>query len=88
MENKDPGQELLHYIFVAVCDHKDNIVIKREVDERGVLLTAYLNPEDLGRAIGKKGANAQALRTLLRAVGMRHDARYSLKIESQEKLDD
>jgi hypothetical protein len=45
-----------------------------------VLLELTVDPEDLGRVIGKRGATAQSLRTLLRALGTKNDARYNLKI--------
>jgi predicted RNA-binding protein YlqC (UPF0109 family) len=54
--------------------------VERSVDEKGVLLELTVDPEDLGRVIGKRGATAQSLRTLLRALGTKNDARYNLKI--------
>jgi hypothetical protein len=50
------------------------------VDEKGVLLELTVDPEDLGRVIGKRGSTAQSLRSLLRALGTKNDARYNLKI--------
>jgi predicted RNA-binding protein YlqC (UPF0109 family) len=54
--------------------------VERRIDEKGVLLELTVDPEDLGRVIGKRGATAQSLRTLLRALGTKNDARYNLKI--------
>ena len=45
-----------------------------------MLLELTVDPEDLGRVIGKRGATAQSLRTLLRALGTQNDSRYNLKI--------
>jgi len=56
------------------------VQIERTIDEKGVLIELTVNPEDLGRVIGKRGSSAQALRTLLRALGTKNDARYNLKI--------
>jgi predicted RNA-binding protein YlqC (UPF0109 family) len=58
----------------------DAVKIERRIDEKGVLLELTVDPEDLGRVIGKRGATAQSLRTLLRALGTKNDARYNLKI--------
>jgi len=56
------------------------VQVERRIDEKGVLLELTVDPEDLGRVIGKRGATAQSLRTLLRALGTKNDARYNLKI--------
>lgn len=54
--------------------------ITKEIDEKGVLLTLSIEQEHVGRIIGKQGSTAQSIRTLLRALGSRYDARYSLKV--------
>ena len=64
--------------------HPDDVAVEREIDEKGVLLTLTVNPEDLGRVIGKRGGTAQSLRTLLRALGSKNDARYNLKIVNND----
>jgi predicted RNA-binding protein Jag len=46
----------------------------------GVLLTLTVSPDDMGKIIGRDGNIAKALRTLLRVVGMKHNARVNLKI--------
>ncbi len=58
----------------------DAVLVERRIDEKGVLLELTVDPDDLGRVIGKRGATAQSLRTLLRALGTKNDARYNLKI--------
>jgi predicted RNA-binding protein YlqC (UPF0109 family) len=73
-------QQFIEYIVKSVVGHPDEVKIERRIDEKGVLLELSVNPEDLGRVIGKRGATAQSLRTLLRALGTKNDARYNLKI--------
>ncbi len=73
-------QQFIEYIVKSVVGHPDDVKIERRIDEKGVLLELSVNPEDLGRVIGKRGATAQSLRTLLRALGTKNDARYNLKI--------
>ena len=73
-------QQFIEYIVKSLVGHPDEVKVERRVDEKGVLLELLVNPEDLGRVIGKRGATAQSLRTLLRALGTKNDARYNLKI--------
>lgn len=73
-------QQFVEYIIKSIVGNPDKVSIARSVDERGVLLELSVDPEDLGRVIGKRGATAQSLRTLLRALGTKNDARYNLKI--------
>lgn len=73
-------QQFIEYIVKSLVGHPDDVVVDRLIDEKGVLLSLTVNPEDLGRVIGKRGVTAQSLRTLLRALGTKNDARYNLKI--------
>ncbi len=77
-------QQFVEYIVKSLVGHPDDVVVERLIDEKGVLLTLTVNPEDLGRVIGKRGATAQSLRTLLRALGTKNDARYNLKIVNND----
>lgn len=73
-------QEFLEYVVRALVDAPDAVQVVRTVDEMGVLLTLSVAPEDMGKIIGRDGNIAKALRTLLRVVGMKHNARVNLKI--------
>lgn len=73
-------QQFVEYIVKSLVGNPDAVKIDRRVDEKGVLLELTVDPEDLGRVIGKRGATAQSLRTLLRALGTKNEARYNLKI--------
>jgi predicted RNA-binding protein YlqC (UPF0109 family) len=77
-------QQFVEYIVKSLVGHPDDVVVDRLIDEKGVLLTLTVNPEDLGRVIGKRGVTAQSLRTLLRALGTKNDARYNLKIVNND----
>jgi len=77
-------QQFVEYIVKSLVSHPDDVVVDRLIDEKGVLLTLTVNPEDLGRVIGKRGVTAQSLRTLLRALGTKNDARYNLKIVNND----
>lgn len=73
-------QQFVEYIVKSLVSKPDDVIVERRIDEKGVLLELTVDPEDLGRVIGKRGATAQSLRTLLRALGTKNDARYNLKI--------
>lgn len=77
-------QQFVEYVIKSLVEHPDDVVVERMIDEKGVLLTLTVNPEDLGRVIGKRGGTAQSLRTLLRALGTKNDARYNLKIVNND----
>jgi len=73
-------QQFIEYIVKSLVGNPDAVKVERRIDEKGVLLELTVDPEDLGRVIGKRGSTAQSLRSLLRALGTKNDARYNLKI--------
>src|SRR3989344_3805522 len=77
-------QQFLEYVVKALVDNPDDVKINRTVDEMGVLLTLSVHKDDMGKVIGRSGATAKAIRTVLRVVGMKNDARVNLKIEEPE----
>jgi uncharacterized protein len=94
--NNSIDQQFVEFIIKSLVSDPDAVSIERRIDEKGVLLELTVAPEDLGRVIGKRGATAQSVRTLLRALGTKNDARYNLKIvdngepgaERHERTDD
>lgn len=78
--NNSIDQQFVEFVVRSLVSKPDAVVVERRIDEKGVLLELTVDPEDLGRVIGKRGATAQSLRTLLRALGTKNDARYNLKI--------
>lgn len=76
--------KFLEYVTKALVDSPDDVKIIRTVDEMGVLLTLTVNPADMGKIIGRLGNTAKAIRTLLRVVGMKNNARVNLKINEPE----
>lgn len=73
-------QQFVEFVVKSLVSKPDEVKIERTIDEKGVLLELTVDPEDLGRVIGKRGGTAQSIRTLLRALGTKNDARYNLKI--------
>ena len=78
-------QQFVEYVVKELVDNPDQVNITRTEDSRGVLLELTVAPEDLGRVIGRHGATAQSLRTLLRALGVKNGSRYNLKIVDTDK---
>jgi predicted RNA-binding protein YlqC (UPF0109 family) len=70
----------LEYVVKALVDNPNDVKIERTVDEMGVLITLTVNPADMGKIIGRMGNTAKAIRTLLRIIGMKNNARVNLKI--------
>jgi predicted RNA-binding protein YlqC (UPF0109 family) len=78
-------QQFVEYVVKSLVNNPDDVTVERIIDEKGVLLSLTVNPDDLGRVIGKRGVTAQSLRTLLRALGTKNDARYNLKIVNNDE---
>lgn len=78
-------KEFVSYVVKAIVDNPNDVLIERTVDEMGVLITLQVNPRDMGYVIGKSGSTAKAIRSLLRIVGARNNARVNLKILEPEQ---
>lgn len=81
----DFDQEFATVLVKTIVSKPDAVKIERTVDDLGVLLTAHVDPSDVGYVIGKQGATAQALRTLLKAVGAKTNSRVNLKINQPDR---
>ncbi|MDO8504779.1 MAG: KH domain-containing protein [Candidatus Liptonbacteria bacterium] len=77
-------QDFLAYLVKALVDHPDDVKVERKVDEMGVLLTLRVHASDMGQVVGRQGSTAKAIRSLLRIVGIKNNARVNLKIEEPE----
>lgn len=83
MDNNSP-EAFLEFVVKGLVDNPDAVKIDKRIDEMGVLLTLDVSPEDMGKVIGRQGATAKAIRTLLRVVGMKSNARVNMKIKEPE----
>jgi len=84
-EKNHDDQEFVEYIVKAMVDNPQDVKTERSVDEMGVLITLHVNPQDLGQVIGRSGQTAKSIRTLLRVVGAKNQARVNLKIHEPER---
>lgn len=74
----------LEYVVKALVDNPNDVKIDRTVDEMGVLVSLTVHKDDMGKIIGRQGNTAKAIRTLLRVIGMKNNARVNLKINEPE----
>lgn len=77
-------QEFLEFLVKSIVDHPEEVKVERKVDEMGVLLSLQVHPMDMGQVVGKHGQTAQAIRSLLKIVGIKNNARVNLKILEPE----
>lgn len=77
-------REFVEYVVKALVTKPDAVEVKRSVDDMGVLLELSVDPSDMGKVIGKAGATAKSIRTLLRVLGSKSDERVNLKIVEPE----
>jgi len=81
----EQDQEFLEFLVKSIVDHPEDVKVERKVDEMGVLLSLRVNSQDMGQVVGRQGATAKAMRSLLRIVGVKNNARVNLKIEEPER---
>jgi hypothetical protein len=84
MEDRFQDQEFVEYVVKSIVGHPEDVKTERTIDERGVLITLFVNPDDMGYVIGRQGQTARCIRTLLKTVGAKYNARVNLKIHEPE----
>ena len=84
MAAKAQDQEFLEFLVKTIVGNPTKVKVTRTIDERGVLLVLDIDPADMGYIIGRRGQTAQAIRTLLKIVGAKNNARVNLKINEPE----
>lgn len=82
--SEEADKQFLEFLVKNLVDHPDDVKVDRKVDEMGVLLTLRVNALDMGQVVGRQGMTAKAIRSLLRIVGVKNNARVNLKIEEPE----
>jgi len=80
----EKDQKFVEDVVKAIVDMPEKVSTERTIDERGVLIKLTVDPEDMGKIIGKEGKTAKSIRTLLRVLGAKNNARVNLKIVEPE----
>jgi len=78
--NDSSLREVIETIAKALVDYPDEVVVNETDREAATVLELRVAPQDLGKVIGKQGRTARAIRTLLRAAGMKLRKRFVLEI--------
>ncbi len=73
-------KELVEMIVKALVDRPDDVRVTEIKGTHGSLIELQVAKEDLGKVIGKQGAHAEAIRTIVAAAGGKEDKRYILEI--------
>lgn len=84
MAEENLDQQFVEYVVKTLVDKPDAVKTERKIDEMGVLITLDVDPSDMGQIIGRQGQTARAIRTLLKVVGAKNNARVNLKINEPE----
>lgn len=79
-----PDRDFIEFIVKQIVEEPDEVEVVRSVDEMGVLITLKVGKDDMGKIIGKSGQTAKSIRTLLRIIGSKNNARVNLKIVEPE----
>lgn len=73
----DGLRDLLEYLAREIVDEPDSVEVTETADDRGVLLTLRVAQHDMGKVIGRGGRTARALRTVVKAAGLRAGVRHT-----------
>jgi predicted RNA-binding protein YlqC (UPF0109 family) len=71
---------VLEYVAGWLVDHPDEVEVAEAEGERGMVLEVSVNPEDIGKIIGKQGRIIRALRTVARAAAQRDGENVSVEV--------
>jgi len=78
--NDSSLKEVVETIAKALVDNPDDVAVTEVDGDAAIVLELRVAPQDLGKVIGKQGRTARAMRTLLRAAGMKLRKRFVLEI--------
>jgi len=73
-------KELVELIVKALVDNPDKVKVTQLNGEQSSIIEVAVAPEDMGKVIGKQGRNAQSIRVIVSAAGMKLKKRVSLEI--------
>lgn len=79
--------QFVEQVTKLIVEHPESVEVNRTIDDLGVLITLRVHPEDMATIIGREGRSAKAIRTLLRIIGAKEDARVNLKIVEPDGSD-
>lgn len=79
-------EEFIHYILSNIVDYPDDITLQTEESDYGYIrINATVNPEDMGKVIGKKGRTITAIRGLIKVKAIKSGRRVYFNLIDPEK---
>lgn len=79
-ESTESVVELVEIIAKSLVDEPEEVSVEAVEGSQSSVLELSVHASDLGKVIGRRGRTAKSIRTLLGAVSMKHDHRYTLEI--------
>ncbi len=73
-------KEILEFLARELVDNPDAVKVTEVTDDRGLLLQLHVDPDDMGKVIGRGGRTARAIRSIVRAAATRQDIHASVEI--------
>lgn len=73
-------KDLLEFIVKSLVDHPDSVSVNQVQGERSLILELRVDPEDMGKVIGKQGRIAKAIRTVVNAAAVKENKRVIVEI--------
>ena len=73
--------ELVRYTAASLVDKPEKVDVRETENDEGIVIELRVDPDDMGKVIGKQGRIAKAMRTVMRAAATRQDAKVSVEID-------
>ena len=70
--------DALEHLVRGIVDNPNDVEVTARNTRRGELLEIHVNPEDLGRVIGRNGRTARALRKVMGALSRKGSVRVDV----------
>lgn len=71
-------KNLLEFLLIHLVNHPEDVLIDEEVTDRETVYTLHVNPEDMGRVIGKNGSIIQAIRSIAKVRAVKEGIRANI----------
>ena len=73
-------KEIVETIAKSLADHPEQVIVEESGDDRGIVFQLHVAPDDMGKAIGRQGSIAKALRTAVKAAATRQYKKVTVEI--------
>lgn len=77
--------ELVKYLVTSLVSKPEDVAISVvEENEKTIVITVSVNPEDMGKVIGRGGKVASSIRTIVKSASIKENKRYIVKIAENQ----